>query len=72
MSILCLSKNNDLLLLIINFTRSSSDILYQFFNLFTYQAKKFMDNGLFIDVLTLREIYVKLCHNLSMALHLYN
>ncbi len=54
MSAWCLSKNNKLRLLRIKLTGLNSDILYQGFNLFDYQGKTFMNNGLFIDVLTLR------------------
>ncbi len=36
------------------FTRLSRDKLYQCFNLFDYQGKTFMNNGVFIDALTLR------------------
>jgi len=49
-----LNQNNDLRLLIMKFTSLSSDIRYQCFNFFDYQGKTFMNNGLFIDVLTLR------------------
>ncbi|WP_414734050.1 GH36 C-terminal domain-containing protein [Colwellia psychrerythraea] len=54
MSAWCLSKNNNLRLLTIKLTGLSRDKSYQCFNLFYYQGKTFMNNGLFIDVLTLR------------------
>jgi len=52
--VLDIQVKQELKLLMAHFTKLSRDILHQCFNLFHYQGKRFMNNWLFIDILTLR------------------